>query len=133
MEQAIMETNQTFSPLISAIRGAIQVGEDTPEHIDRAIARLYETLLDKNSIEERQVAMILITQTGDLVSRNPAAGLRKVGYASTTPLFCMQELQIDGMLERVIRLLVVTNCPHDMPVVPVYLDGAERLRPDLIL
>jgi chorismate mutase len=42
----------------------------------------------------------------------------------------MQELEIEGMLERVIRLLVITNKVVEQ-VRPVFLDGAEKLRPDL--
>lgn len=120
-------------PAFLAIRGAIQVAADTPRDIDNAVKRLYETLISTNDLSENQIAMILITQTGDLSSRNPAAGLRTGGYASVIPLFCMQELEIKGMLERVIRIMIVTNSPLGRPAVPVYLDGAERLRPDLAL
>lgn len=121
------------TPLFVALRGAIQVAEDSPELIDRAVNKLYEALLQANELAETQIAMILITQTGDLSSRNPAAGLRHGGHAATTPLFCMQELEIAGMLERVVRIMLVTNSPLDRPVVPVYMDGAEKLRPDLAL
>ncbi len=131
-----MENNQmdtTSSPLFAAVRGAIQVAEDNAELIDAAVNKLYEALLKANELEESKIAMILITQTGDLSTRNPAAGLRKGGHAAFTPLFCMQELEIQGMLERVIRVMLVTNSAIEKSVVPIYLDGAEKLRPDLAL
>jgi chorismate mutase len=118
--------------MINAIRGAICVEADTKEAIDRAISTLYSGLLQANGLDEGSISLLLITQTGDLKSRNPAAGLRNSGFCATTPLFCMQELEIEGMLERVIRVLAVSNKELEK-VVPVYLEGAERLRPDLAL
>lgn len=118
------------NPLISAVRGAICVPSDDPALIEVAACKLYSTVLEANGIKESDIACLLLTQTGDLKSRNPAAGLRKGGYCATTPLFCMQELQIEGMLERVIRIMVITNKTVEQ-VRPVFLDGAEKLRPDL--
>lgn len=118
------------NPLISAVRGAICVERDEPALIEEAVCKLYSALLKANEIEESDIACLLLTQTGDLKSRNPAGGLRKGGYCATTPLFCMQELEIEGMLERVIRLLVITNRAVGQ-VKPIFLDGAEKLRPDL--
>jgi chorismate mutase len=119
-------------PMITAIRGAICVPADTPRDIDQAVCSLFARLLEDNGLQEQDIAFLLVTQTGDLKSRNPAAGLRSGGHCATTPLFCMQELEIEGMLERVIRLMVVTNRPAGKPV-PVYMDGAESLRPDLAM
>ena len=118
------------NPLISAVRGAICVERDEPALIEEAVCKLYSALLKANEIEESDIACLLLTQTGDLKSRNPAGGLRKGGYCATTPLFCMQELEVEGMLERVIRLLVITNRAVGQ-VKPIFLDGAEKLRPDL--
>jgi len=118
-------------PTICAIRGAICVERDEPQRIEEAACKLYRTLLEQNSLEEAHIASVLITQTSDLKSRNTANGLRKGGYCNKTPLFCMQELEIDGMLERVIRMLLILNF-HTEHTKPVYMDGAERLRPDLM-
>lgn len=118
------------NPLISAVRGAICVKSDDPTLIEQAVCKLYSAVLKANDIEESDIACLLLTQTSDLKSRNPAGGLRKGGYCATTPLFCMQELEIEGMLERVIRVMVITNKTVEQ-VRPVFLDGAEKLRPDL--
>ena len=117
---------------ICAIRGAICIEADEPALIEAGSVKLFRAIMEKNGLEEDQIACLLITQTGDLKSRNPATGLRKASLCSATPLFCMQELEIEGMLEKVIRMLVILNCPLDKTV-PVFLDGAEKLRPDLAL
>ncbi len=119
------------NPLIGAVRGAICVERDDPTLIELAACKLYSALLEANTIQEPDIACLLLTQTSDLKSRNPATGLRKGGYCSSTPLFCMQELEIEGMLERVIRMMLITNKAVDK-VIPVFLDGAEKLRPDLV-
>ena len=119
------------NPLISAVRGAICVQSDDPILIEQAACKLYSTVLEVNCIQESDIACLLLTQTSDLKSRNPATGLRKGGFCETTPLFCMQELEIEGMLERVIRVMVITNSAIEA-VKPIFLDGAEKLRPDLI-
>lgn len=119
------------NPLISAIRGAICVETDATDLIDAAICKLYQEVLHRNNLCETDVACLLITQTSDLKSRNPASGLRGNGFCATTPLFCMQELEIEGMLERVIRIMIIANRQVE-DVMPVFLDGAEKLRPDLL-
>lgn len=117
---------------ISAIRSAICVTEDNPLLIEQAVKRMFTTILEKNSLTEKDIAFILITQTGDLTSRNPAGALRNAGFCQSVPLFCSQELEIKGMLEKVIRFLLVLKKDLKNPV-HVYLDGAEKLRPDLAL
>ncbi len=117
-------------PSISAVRGAICVPSDDPSLISAAAQKLFAAILSTNALDETMIASVLITQTGDLVSLNPATGLRQGGYCASVPLFCMPELETRGMMERVIRMLVTTNC-HREGLRPVFLDGAERLRPDL--
>ncbi len=121
----------TNNPLITAVRGAICVASDDPSQIEVASCKLFAALLEANGIGESDIACLLLTQTSDLKSRNPAGGLRKGGYCATTPLFCMQELEIEGMLHRVIRMLIITNRVVEQAV-PIFLDGAEKLRPDLV-
>jgi chorismate mutase len=115
---------------ISAVRGAIQVKEDDPKAISLAVVKMFEALLDKNALKEDDIACILFTQTGDLRSKNPAASLRQGGYAANVPLFCMAEAEVDGMMSRVIRVLLLLK-ETKTNLLPVYLDGAEKLRPDL--
>lgn len=115
---------------IGAVRGAICVDSDEKELIADAARILYAAVLKANDLSESDITCLLITQTNDLKSLNPATGLRQGGYCATTPLFCMQELEIEGMLERVIRMLLIVGRPIQ-DAKPIFLNGAERLRPDL--
>jgi len=113
-----------------AVRGAIQLPENSVSSIERAGTRLVNEILKQNGIAENQIVSIVFSMTEDLTAANPASGLRRTGFAST-PLFCTQEARIDGALPRVIRVLVTWDSLERRITVPVYLDGAEVLRPDL--
>ena len=113
-----------------AVRGAIQLPENSAFSIERAGTRLVNEILKQNGIAENQIVSIVFSMTEDLTAANPASGLRRTGFAST-PLFCTQEARIDGALPRVIRVLVTWDSLERRITVPVYLDGAEVLRPDL--
>ena len=113
-----------------AVRGAIQVVKNSPSVIEQAGIRLVTEILRANGIAEDHIVSILFSMTDDLRAANPATGLRRTGFADT-PLFCTQEARIDGALPRVIRALITYDAQGDRAPVPVYLDGAEGLRPDL--
>ena len=113
-----------------AVRGAIQVVDNSAAAIEAAGARLAREIFRVNRIAENHIVSILFSMTEDLTAANPATGLRRTGY-SMTPLFCTQEARVEGSLPRVIRVLVTYDSPEGAAAVPVYLDGAEGLRPDL--
>jgi chorismate mutase len=116
--------------MTKAVRGAIQLAENSAAAIERAGTRLVTEMLRANGIAENHIVSIIFSMTEDLTAANPATGLRRMGFAST-PLFCTQEARIDGALPRVIRALVTWDSLEKRQVVPVYLDGADALRPDL--
>jgi chorismate mutase len=116
--------------MVKAVRGAIQVAANTPEAIRDAAVRLAAALLEANRLQQEQCVSVLFSVTRDLNKANPASGLRSVGFRDT-PLFCVQEAEIEGGMERVIRILLTFRSDAAAPARPVYLDGAERLRPDL--
>ena len=120
-----------MSECIYAIRGATTVDFDSVSAIDQAVKELFFTILDENGITEDEISFVLFSQTSDLRSRNAAAAVRKAGYCSSVPLFCVQEAEINGMLDNVIRVLVQVNHPRKNDPVMVYLNRAEKLRPDL--
>jgi chorismate mutase len=113
-----------------AIRGAIQVGGNTREGIEAGAVRLITEMLRLNGIAENHIVSIIFSLTEDLSASNPATGLRSVGFADT-PLFCVQEVRVDGGLPRVIRALLTFDSLERRVLAPVYLDGAQALRPDL--
>ena len=116
--------------MTKAVRGAIQVREDTAQAIGAAAVRLVKEILRLNVIAENHIVSIIFSLTQDLSAMNPATGLRRVGFAAT-PLFCAQEARIAGSMPRVIRALVTWESLERRETVPVYLDGAEALRSDL--
>jgi chorismate mutase len=116
--------------MTKAVRGAIAVADNSASAIEAAGVKLVREVLRVNRIAENHVVSILFSLTEDLTAANPATGLRRTGF-SATPLFCTQEARIDGALPRVIRVLVTYDSPDGAAAVPVYLDGAEGLRPDL--
>ena len=118
--------------MTKAVRGAIRVSENSARSIEQAGTKLVVEILKANGIAENQIVSILFSLTEDLTAANPAAGLRRTGFAAP-PLFCTQEARIDGALPRVIRTLVTWDSRGRRVPTPVYLDGAEVLRPDLTL
>ena len=105
-----------------AVRGAIQ--------IEQATVRLINEIRDANAIAENFIVSIIFSLTTDLTAFNPATALRRHGYAET-PLFCTQEARVDGGMPRMIRVLLTYESLEHRRIVPIYLDGAESLRPDL--
>ena len=95
----------------------------------QAVLRLMRSLEERYGFRESDVVSVIFSQTRDVVSGNPAAAVRSVGYGKV-PLFCTQEPEYAGSLPRVIRALVTFSTDRERTT-PVYLDGAEQLRPDL--
>jgi len=113
-----------------AVRGAIQVSANEAAEIKSAGLRLLETVLNKNSVGRDQIISIIFSLTVDLTRANPATAARANGYHDA-PLFCVQEAVVDGQIGRIIRLLLTYRSGSGRVPVPVYLEGAQVLRPDL--
>jgi len=116
---------------IYALRGAISVEMDSPIDIDKAVKELFCTLLEKNALKEEELSFVLFSQTSDLKTRNAAAAVRAAGFCKEVPLFCVQEAEINGMMEKVIRVLVQVNHRREKEPSMVYLGRTAALRPDL--
>ncbi len=116
---------------IQAVRGGVQIERDEEAFIQKGVWNLIEGLLKKNSLHEAQIISLQFTITDDLQSKNPAAALRKYGFQNV-PLFCSQEPRIKGSMPRIIRVLLTAECETGDSLLPLYLGGAEKLRPDLV-
>jgi monofunctional chorismate mutase len=116
--------------MVVAVRGAIQVAENSEAAIREATLRLVSELLERNCVQEGRVISLLFSVTRDLTKANPATAARSLGLEHS-PLFCLQEAEIEGSLARVIRVLLTYESEGDRAPVPVYLEGAAALRPDL--
>lgn len=115
---------------VRAVRGAIQVPEDSAAAIRVASARLTSELLARNALAPGRIISLVFSMTRDLTRGSPAEAARSLGLPEV-PLFCLQEAEVEGSMPRVIRALLTYEAEGGGPPVPVYLDGAEGLRPDL--
>ena len=114
-----------------ALRGATQLKADDPAEMTEAVVELVGAILARNGLTTDDLISVIFTSTADLRSAFPAAAARTLGIGDV-PLLCAQELDIEGALPRVVRVLA--HVSHDVPrdeVVHVYLRGAEVLRQDL--
>ena len=116
--------------MLKAVRGAITARENSREAIREASRRLLGELLQRNRLRPEKVLTIIFSLTRDLTRLNPAQVLRELGFTAT-PLFCVQEAEILGALEKVVRVLVLYAGPRRRKAVAVYLEEARELRPDL--
>jgi chorismate mutase len=113
------------------IRGATCLSANDAEEMRGAVHELLASILERNGLHTDDLISIVLTATPDLTCAFPAAGARDFGLVDV-PLLCAQEMDVDGALERTVRVLV-----HAESVVPraqiqhVYLRGAEVLRQDL--
>ena len=84
-----------------------------------------------NGLEVDDFISVIFTATSDLVSEFPAYAARQLGFGDV-PLICARELEIEGSMPRVVRMLahVETDLPR-ADITHVYLHGAAALRSDL--
>ena len=116
--------------MIRAVRGAVGIERNDPQEIHAGAHRLVREILNRNKIGEQQIVSILFSVTKDLTKGNPATGLRSYGFANT-PLFCVQEADIEGAEPGILRVLLTYSAESDHSPVPIYLGRAMELRPDL--
>lgn len=113
------------------IRGATVLQADDAQEMADAVTELIAQMLERNGLVSDDLVSILFTSTPDLHSAFPAAAARRLGL-SDVPLICAQEIDVEGALPRVVRVLA--HAETDLAradVQHVYLRGAEVLRQDL--
>lgn len=116
---------------VRAVRGATQLDEDEREHLLTRTAELVTVIMETNNLTSDDVISIIFTATGDLHADYPAYAARQLGLVDV-PLICTRELEIEGGMPRVVR--VMAHVDTDMTradVTHVYLHGAAALRRDL--
>ena len=116
--------------MIRAVRGAVSIERNERQEIHAGAHRLVREILNRNKIEEQQIISILFSVTKDLTKGNPATGLRSYGFTDT-PLFCLQEADVEGAEPGILRVLLTYSATGARAPVPVYLGRAAELRPDL--
>ncbi len=116
---------------VRAVRGAIQVEENSREAILEGSTALIRAVLDRNDLVVDDLISVVFTATPDLTAEFPAYAARLLGFTDV-PLLCATEIAVPGSLPRVLRLLahVETGRPR-ADLHHVYLRGAATLRRDL--
>lgn len=115
-----------------AIRGATTLDEDTPDQMHERVTELVGAMLERNGLGTEDVISMLLTATDDLRSSFPATAARTMAGMDAVPLMCARELDIDGSLERCVRVMAhVETTRTRAEVQHVFLAGAIALRPDL--
>jgi len=117
-----------FGKKLYAGRAAV-CAQNTQEQIKTAVVTVYTRFLELNKLHEQDIVSLQFSITSDITAANPATLLRSAGFASETVLFCSTEPNIDGSPHGIIRFLF--HYYGKKKPVPVYLGGAEKLRPDL--
>ena len=116
------------------IRGATGA-ENSKESIISNVQQMCSAIFLKNKLKENNIVSIQFTITKDLTAMNPAAALRKGGNCgidvSKVPLFCSAEPEIEESHEKMIRVLVTSYADENTEIHHVYINGGEKLRPDL--
>ncbi|MGW5864047.1 chorismate mutase [Streptomyces sp. NPDC055239] len=116
---------------VRAVRGAVQLERDAADHMDEQVGELLTAIIERNGLAEDDLISIWFTATPDLHSDFPAAAARRLGIVDV-PLICAQELQIEGAMPRVVRVLA--HIESDKPradITHVYLGAAATLRKDI--
>lgn len=112
------------------VRGATTVERVDRESVLQATRELLAILIRVNGIEPDDVASAIFTTTVDITSAFPATAARQLGWLEV-PLMCGHEINVEGSLQRCIRVLIHWNtarAQHD--VQHIYLREARTLRPD---
>lgn len=116
---------------IAAVRGAVPVRANRSDEILAATARLLTRLLEVNRLAREQIISAIFTATDDLDADFPAHAARRLGWTDV-PLLNAREIPVPGAMKRVVRvLLTVSGVAPGARLIPVYLDEAAALRPDL--
>ena len=116
---------------VRAVRGATQLVTDSREEMLDRVAEMVTEVMAANHLDVDDFISVIFTATSDLVAEFPAYAARQLGFGEV-PLLCARELEIDGSMPRVVRMLahVETDLPR-AEITHVYLHGAAALRTDL--
>ena len=116
---------------VRAVRGATQLEVDERDQMLERVSEMVLDVMASNGLEVDDFISVIFTATSDLVSEFPAYAARRLGFGDV-PLICARELEIDGSMPRVVRMMahVETYLPR-ADITHVYLHGAAALRKDL--
>ncbi|KKO51997.1 chorismate mutase [Paenibacillus sp. DMB20] len=114
------------------IRGATTVTRNDEQEILQETVILLEEIVNRNDVKPEDICSVWITMTHDLDATFPARAIRGLEGWDLVPLMCSVEIPVQGSLPKCIRLMVQVNTEKSQKEIRhVYLNEAQRLRPDL--
>ena len=115
---------------MTVIRGATTLATDCKEEIALSVKEMLDEIFQSNQLKKEEVKAFLFSLTTDIHSFHPAKAAREAGY-DFAPLFACIEPDIDGGLEKCIRLMLFTELTDERVVKHIYQKGAKILRKDI--
>ncbi len=112
---------------MNAIRGAIATVLNNKEDIIESSKILFSRIIEINTLDPKKIVSVVFTTTNDLTEAFPAKAIRDLGY-DYIPVIDTLAPNISSDLDGCIRVLVTYS--EELDVKHVYLDDAEKLRPD---
>jgi chorismate mutase len=117
---------------VRGVRGATTVTENTVTAISDAVHELIAEIEAHNLFRPEDIVCVFFTVTSDLDAMFPAAAARKRPGWDHVPLIDLQQMNVQGSLDRCIRILIQVNTSvAQSAIVHRYLRQAQILRPDL--
>ncbi len=117
---------------LKAIRGAV-CSENTKEEIIKNVCEMCNQIFEKNGLQSEDLVSIQFSITEEITKINPASALR-LGKTcidvTECALFCCQEAKIENGMKNVIRVMITAYMDENTTKTNIYLNGAEKLRPD---
>lgn len=92
-----------------------------------------EEIEAQNDIDPREIVSATFSATTDIDVVFPAKIARSRSHWENVPLLDVQQMYVEGSLERCIRVLIHVNTLLEQHQIKhIYLNGARDLRPDLV-
>ena len=93
---------------------------------------MLQRIIADNGMQPDEIASAFFSTTRDLNADFPAIAARQLGWTDV-PLMCMHEMDVPGSLPMCVRVMIHWNTDKKPSQIRhVYINGAERLRPDLV-
>ncbi|MBD2253602.1 chorismate mutase [Nostoc parmelioides] len=115
---------------LRAIRGATTVSENSVEAIREAVSELLDELEGRNQLQPQDMISVTFSVTRDLDAIFPAAIARPRPGWDNVAMLDVQQMHVEGSLQRCIRFLIHAYLPASTPINHIYLREARKLRPD---
>ncbi len=113
-----------------AIRGATTVSENTVEAMREVVTELLDELENRNQFQPRDMISVTFSVTRDLDAIFPAAIARARPGWDNVAMLDVQQMHVEGSLQRCIRFLIHAYLPASASIHHIYLRNAASLRPD---